>query len=45
MIYTLTPGNSYRTQDAYAAFNPKTYEWELHSTYDHTICDTCGETQ
>jgi len=38
-------GSSELRCDAYAAFNPLTYEWELHSTYDHIICDDCGATQ
>ncbi len=29
-------------KDAYAAWNEITREWELHSTFDYTICNDCG---
>ena len=29
-------------KDAYADQNSETGQWELHSTYDHFVCETCG---
>lgn len=33
-------------KDAFAVWDVETQSWDLHSTYDHAVCNTCdGETK
>ena len=36
-------GSTNLRKDAFAEWDNKTRDWVLHSVYDFTVCDDCGE--
>lgn len=36
-------GHTSILRDAFAEWNNETQEWVLQNTFDHCICDNCGD--
>lgn len=42
-MYCPKCGSTEIRKDAFAEWDPEKQDWVLHSVYDQTICDNCGE--